>query len=91
MLCMAAIESADADDNWQTPPTPSLVALDTASGQQLWSKPSAAASSLALGSGGMLLLAGSPVQSVYVGQVHASSSAPWSRYRGGNSNSGAGL
>jgi hypothetical protein len=38
----------------------------------------------------MLLLAGSnAVKSVFLGQVHPSTTAPWSRHRGDNSNRGA--
>ncbi len=87
---LLALESESQDNSeWQTTSPGSLVAIDTGSGALLWSKSVSGASSLALGPSGMLLLAGGTVQGVYAGPVHLGSAAPWSRYRGDNTNRGA--
>jgi outer membrane protein assembly factor BamB len=87
---LLTVETESQDNpEWRTSPQATLVALDSSTGKQLWSKASPGASSLALGPSGMVLLAGSSVQSVFAGQLQPSGTAPWSRYRGGNSNRGA--
>ena len=88
---LLAVESeSQSDPEWQTTSPASLVAIDTSSGKLLWSKPVTGASSLALGPSGMLLLGGSSaLQGLFAGQLHPSTTAPWSRYRGDNTNRGA--
>jgi hypothetical protein len=76
---------------WQTTTPATLVAMDVGTGKQLWSKSliGAGGAPLALGPSGMLLVGGSALQGVFAGQLHPSTTAPWSRYRGDNSNRGA--
>jgi hypothetical protein len=90
---LLTVESQSQNDTeTQTTPAASLVAVDTSSGSLLWTKTVTGGGSLALGPSGMLLLGGSPgnnVQGVYAGQLHLSTTAPWSRSRGDNTNRSA--